>query len=70
MISTREALDRENTDIREEVKGTARETQAMIKFSHAELDRRMHALEETQSRLEDALADLQSRVGRLEGSTH
>jgi len=35
----------------------------MIKFSHAELDRRV-------SRLEEALADLQVRVERLEGSTH
>lgn len=39
------------------------ETQAMIKFSHAELDRRVRALE-------SGLADLQARVDRLEGSTH
>ncbi|HXG59316.1 MAG TPA: hypothetical protein VNL91_09870 [Thermoanaerobaculia bacterium] len=42
----------------------------MIKFSHAELDRRIRALEETQSRLEEAIADLQARVERLEGSPH
>lgn len=35
----------------------------MIKFSHHELDRRVRALEET-------VADLQSRVERLESSTH
>jgi hypothetical protein len=57
------SLDREAADIRQEVRKTAQETQAMIKFSHAELDRRM-------SRLEEALADLQVRVERLEGSTH
>ena len=39
------------------------ETQAMIKFSHAELDRRI-------SKLEQAFADLQSRVERLETTTH
>lgn len=40
------------------------DTQAMIKFSHAELDRRLRSLE-------DVVADLQARVERLEsGSTH
>jgi uncharacterized protein YceH (UPF0502 family) len=39
------------------------DTQAMIKFSHAELDRRVRALEE-------GLADVQARLDRLEGSTH
>lgn len=34
---TREALNQEATGIREEVRRTASETQAMIKFSHAEL---------------------------------
>jgi hypothetical protein len=35
----------------------------MIKFSHAELDRRVRTLEES-------VADLQTRVERLESSTH
>lgn len=35
----------------------------MIKFSHAELDRRV-------SRLEQAFAELQARVERLETTTH
>ena len=35
----------------------------MIKFSHAELDRRIRTLEEV-------FADLQARVERLESSTH
>jgi threonine aldolase len=47
----------------EKIERTAAETQAMIKFSHVEIDRRMRSLE-------DAVADLQSRVERLEGSTH
>lgn len=47
----------------EKIDRTAAETQAMIKFSHVEIDRRMRTLE-------DAVADLQARVERLEGSTH
>lgn len=47
----------------EKIERTAAETQAMIKFSHVEIDRRMRSLE-------DAVADLQMRVERLEGSTH
>jgi len=35
----------------------------MIKFSHAELDRRLRMLEES-------VTDLQARVERLESSTH
>ena len=39
------------------------ETQAMIKFSHAELDRRVRVLE-------DSLSNLQTRVARLESTVH
>jgi len=39
------------------------DTQAMIKFSHAELVRRIRALEE-------GFEELQARVERLESSTH
>lgn len=56
-------LDRTATRLDEKIDRTAAETQAMIKFSHVEIDRRMRSLE-------DAVADLQSRVERLEGSTH
>jgi predicted nucleic acid-binding Zn-ribbon protein len=70
VTGTREALNREAAGIREEVRRTATETQAMIKFSHAELDRRISSLERTQNRLEDALTELQTRVERLEGSTY
>lgn len=56
-------LDRTATRLDEKIDRTAAETQAMIKFSHVEIDRRMRSLE-------DAIADLQTRVERLEGSTH
>ena len=56
-------LDRTATSLDEKIDRTAGETQAMIKFSHVEIDRRVRSLE-------DAVADLQSRVERLEGSTH
>lgn len=39
------------------------DVRSMIKFSHAELDRRVRTLEEN-------VSDLQSRVERLESSTH
>jgi hypothetical protein len=58
-----ERLDRTAADIREEMRRGFADTQAMIKFSHAELDRRVRGLEE-------GFADLQARVERLEGSTH
>jgi len=55
--------DREHEDIREEMRRGFDETQAMIKFSHAELDRRVRTLEQ-------AFADLQARVERLETTIH
>jgi uncharacterized protein YceH (UPF0502 family) len=63
VVTTREALDREIAHVRHDIARTTAETQAMIRFSHAELDRRVRTLEET-------VADLQTRVERLEGSTH
>jgi hypothetical protein len=59
----REKLDQTATSLDAKIDRTAAETQAMIKFSHVEIDRRMRTLE-------DAVADLQARVERLEGSTH
>jgi hypothetical protein len=56
-------LDRTAVDIRGEMRSGFADTQAMIKFSHAELDRRLRSLEES-------VTDLQSRVERLESSTH
>jgi threonine aldolase len=58
-----ENLARTAKGLDEKIERTAAETQAMIKFSHVEIDRRMRSLE-------DAVADLQTRVERLEGSTH
>lgn len=58
-----EKIDRQGDRLEEKIDRGFAETQAMIKFSHAELDRRV-------SRLEEAFADLRSRVDRLEGSTH
>ncbi|HYM62391.1 MAG TPA: hypothetical protein VEZ11_16020 [Thermoanaerobaculia bacterium] len=56
-------LDREAADIRDEMRRGFADTQAMIKFSHSELDRRVRALEHM-------LADLQARIERLEAATN
>lgn len=58
-----EKLDRETSITRQEMHHEFADTQAMIKFSHSELDRRVRALEE-------GLSTLQERVERLEGSSH
>ncbi|HXG59315.1 MAG TPA: hypothetical protein VNL91_09865 [Thermoanaerobaculia bacterium] len=63
VASLREDFRGEIDELRDETRRGFAETQAMIKFSHAELDRRVRALEQ-------AMADLQSRVERLESSTH
>jgi hypothetical protein len=42
------------------------DTQAMIKFSHAELDRRVKYMEQMLVTLEDKFLGLQTRVDRLE----
>jgi hypothetical protein len=70
VADTREMLERQVSAVSDEVRRTAAETQAMIKFSHAEPDRRVTTLEQSQSRFAEELADLQSRVERLEGSPH
>ena len=63
-------LQRTRISLDEKIEGTAAETQAMIKFSHKELDHRMTALEDDQRTLRETVAGLQARVERLEGSTH
>ena len=45
------------------------DTQAMIKFSHAELDRRVRYMEQTLQTLEERFMGLQTRVDRLEVAT-
>jgi hypothetical protein len=67
---TREALFRDTANIRDEMRRGFADTQAMIKFSHAELDRRVRALEESQRTVDQTLADVQARLERLESSTH
>lgn len=48
--SVDQKLDREVADIRAEMRNGFAETQAMIKFSHVELDRRITALEQAASK--------------------
>jgi predicted RecB family endonuclease len=69
-IATREALDRHRVELREEIRRSAAETQAMIKFSHSDLDRRVQSLEEAKSKHDDAIARLEARVERIESTTH
>lgn len=63
-------LQRTRTGLDEKIDRSAAETQAMIKFSHRELDRRVTALEGGQHALEETVADLQSRLKRVESATH
>jgi vacuolar-type H+-ATPase subunit D/Vma8 len=65
-----EKLERETSDIRDEVRRGFAETQAMIKFSHAELDRRLVTLEHGHRTLEDKVDKLEERIDRIESSTH
>ncbi len=72
-----ERLERRASAIEDRMERGFSDTQAMIKFSHAELDKRVRALEEhhqelqeNQRTLEETLAELQARVERLESSTH
>jgi hypothetical protein len=55
-------VSRRLRDVEERMERGFAETQAMIKFSHVELDRRI-------SRLEEAFTDLQARIERLETTT-
>jgi hypothetical protein len=63
VAQTREVLGRTTADQSGRIERAVIETQAMIKFSHDELRRRVLTLEEI-------VADLQSRVERLESATH
>ena len=58
-----ETVDAKVETLRADMNKGFADTQAMIRFSHAELDRRLRTLE-------DVVADLQSRVERLESTTH
>lgn len=70
VASVDEKLDRKTEELEERMERGFAETQAMIKFSHAELDRRVRALEQSQRTLEENLTGLQACVERLEESTH
>jgi len=65
VLMVNEKLDRESAARQQ---GFA-DTQAMIKFSHAELDRRIHAVEERSRTLEESVHKLQARMDRLEAMT-
>jgi len=57
--SISERLDRVEENLREEILRSQRELSAMIRFSYAELDRRIQALEAKS-------AEIEERVRRLE----
>lgn len=60
--SLNDKIEREASDIRDEMRRGFADTHAMIKFSHVEPDRRI-------AKLEDKAEKLEERVDRLE-STH
>ena len=63
------ALDGKTNAIEQRMDLGFADTQAMIKFSHAELDRRVRYMEQTLQTLEDRFVGLQTRVDRLEVAT-
>ena len=70
VVATREALDQRTVELRDEIRRSAAETQSMLKFSHSDLDRRVQSLEEAKSKHDDAIAQLEARVERIESTTH
>jgi archaellum component FlaC len=69
VLMVNDKLDREAADIRAEMRQGFADTQAMIKFSHAELDRRILAVEERARTLEESVHRLAARMDRLEAMT-
>ncbi|MGZ5443137.1 MAG: hypothetical protein ACXW5U_14100 [Thermoanaerobaculia bacterium] len=65
-----EELQRTRVSLDGRIDQSAAETQAMIKFSHKELDRRVTSLEEGQRALEETVEDLKTRLQRIESGTH
>ena len=59
----------DENDFKRLLEVSAADTQAMIKFSPAELDRRIHAVEEKARTLEESVHRLQARMDRLEAMT-
>jgi hypothetical protein len=66
MIAVGEKLDSKTNALEQRVDLGFADTQAMIKFSHAELDRRVRFMEQTLTVLEEKFANLNRRVDRLE----
>jgi chaperonin cofactor prefoldin len=64
-----EKVDRKTGALELRMDQSFADTQAMIKFSHAELDRRVRFMEQTLQVLEDKFATLNTRVERLEETT-
>src|SRR3954471_20371284 len=64
-----EKVDRKTADLEQRMELGFADTQAMIKFSHAELDRRVRYMEQTLATLQDKFATLNTRVERLEETT-
>src|SRR4051794_10854291 len=64
-----EKVDRKTADLEQRMELGFADTQAMIKFSHAELDRRVRYMEQTLATLQDRFTGLQTRVDRLEEAT-
>ncbi|HET7433308.1 MAG TPA: hypothetical protein VFN10_01210 [Thermoanaerobaculia bacterium] len=62
VANVEEKLDREVQRLDDKMTQGFAETQAMFKFSHAEIERRVRTLE-------DSYADLKTRVERLESTT-
>ena len=61
-----ERLDRVEANLREEILRSQRELSAMIRFSYAELDRKIQTLEHQVGELRSRYADLETRVRQLE----
>ncbi len=58
-------LPHSRVSLGEKIERSAAETQAMVKFSHQELDRSIIALEDGQRVLKETVADLQARLQRI-----
>jgi uncharacterized protein YceH (UPF0502 family) len=63
LVNLGERVSREIGRLDEKMDQGFANTQAMIRFSHAELDKRVRTME-------DEISDLRSRVDRLEAAVH
>ena len=63
-----ERVDRLEVSLRDDMLGLQRELGAMLRFSYAELDRKIQSLETRVSELGHRYADLESRLHRVEAT--